>query len=160
MGSVTPDGECYTRTEGVYCIPIGCSAARVTRRCPLDPSPRSWSGCGVGGATRRCFGGKCQWRGSNTVAACYACVQARHLFGSSTPDGERYTRTEGVYCIPIGCSAARVTRRCPLDPSPRLRSGCYRVCGAMRRCFGGKCLWRGSNTVAAWRLSAAPRYAS
>ena len=60
--------------------------------------------------------------------------------GSSTPDGEQYTRTERVQCIPIGCRAltnkhnrgalSLAVRRMPLGGIRGAVAAGWTVCGA------------------------------
>ena len=65
---------------------------------------------------------------------------AVHPMGSSTPDGEQYTRTERVQCIPIGCRAltnkhnrgtlSLAARRMSLGGARGAVAAGWTVCGA------------------------------
>ena len=78
----TPDPSQYTRSEGVQCLRIGCT------------TPHNKHNCG-------------QLR-SVTLQACFtkAVQEALHPLRRATPVTSRCTRSEEVYCLRIGCTAA------------------------------------------------------
>ena len=91
----TPDPSHYTRSEEVQCLRIGCFASRnKSNRGHLLPTHPS-------GSIRRCQTTSKYPPGSEQ--------EALHPLRRDTPVTSRYTRSEGVQCLRIGCTTSSTT---------------------------------------------------
>ena len=124
-------GRC-TRSEGVSCLRIGCTAPHDKHNCgqflPTHPS----------GSIRRSHTTSKYLPGSEQ--------EALHPIRRATPDPSRYTRSEGVSCLRIGCAPNHKNKRGICEtiadtPPTRLRTAPHAANPhrpSQDRCTGGE----------------------
>ena len=125
----TPVTSRCTRSEGVQCLQIGCTASHNKHNrgqfVPTDPNrpPRT---------LRHSFDmlARLRTRGAAPVTSQCTRYVALHPLRRNAPVTSQCTRSEGVQCLQIGCTASHNKHNRETFRLARSRAGCPSATGA------------------------------